>query len=189
MVAETNKDLTELLRRGSEGDRAAANEAFEALYGNLRRNAGAIMRRHSPGPQTLDTDGVVNEAYLKVTANGKSDWENRGHFMAVMSTAMRQVLLDAAKKKRRERHGGHLNRVDLSGILFQLEDRSLDLDEVHEALAAIRKDYEKSARVLELTYFVGLTAKESAEALEISESTIVRELKFARTLLRDELRR
>ena len=185
MAAHEGQELTELLCRAGQGDRGAADRAIEALYEELRRNARILMR--SRPHQTLDASAVLHEAWMKVHAAGKTDWESRGHFLAVMSRAMRQVLLDDAKRKRRVRHGGELQRVPLSGILLRLGDADVTMDAVHAAIEAVGRQDPSAARIIELTYFVGLTGAECASALGVASSTVERELKWARTLLKSEL--
>lgn len=182
---EPATNLTELLRRANAGDREAANEAFASVFGELRRAAQRLMR--GQGQHTLDPDGLVNEAYLRVASGAAKEWENRGHFLAVMATAMRHYLIDHVRGRDAEKRGGGMRREPLTGIGVEYEDRTLDLLTLHEALEKFRAAYPESATVVELTYFLGLTANEVAESVDISPRTVVRELAFAKAWLRGEL--
>jgi RNA polymerase sigma factor (TIGR02999 family) len=188
MSTQPRDDLTLLLRRAGEGDPDAANAAFEAVYGELRCNARSLMRSQ-PVHHTLDAEGLLHEAYIKVSRNGKADWKSRSHFLAVMSCAMRQYLIDHANAKRRLKRGGDHDRVPLTGILLPFENRTVDLLSLHEALASLEKMDADAARTIELTYFVGLEAKEVAQATGQSVRTVQRDLKFGRTWVLGELSR
>jgi RNA polymerase sigma factor (TIGR02999 family) len=179
-------DLTELLRRASGGDGSAANAAYEAVYGELRRIARRL-RQNQPVDHTLDAEGLLHEAYLKVADAGAKDWAHRGHFLAVMSRAMRQHLIDYARHKGSAKAGGDQNRVPLTGIIRNFESREIDLVAFDEILAKLAAAYPETAQVFELTYFVGLTADEVAAAMGVSVRTVGRELKFARASLEAEL--
>lgn len=186
MATETTAHLTSLLQRACEGDRTAANAAYQAVYGELRRNARHLMRAQ-PGDHTLDAEGLLHEAYLKVSRSEKTDWQNRGHFLAVMSRAMRQYLIDYARQKHAAKRGGSRKRVPLTGVVLRFEDRIVDVMALHDALTELERLDPDAARVLELTYFVGLTAAEVATSMATSVRTVERELQFARTWLVGEI--
>jgi RNA polymerase sigma factor (TIGR02999 family) len=184
-IVDSSPDLTELLRRASAGDGAAAGAAYEAVYGELRRIARRLMR-NEPVHHTLDAEGLLHEAYLKVANAGAKDWADRGHFLAVMSRAMRQHLVDYARHKGSVKGGGGQHRVPLTGIVLKFEMRAVDLMTLDEALSKLDAAYPETAQVVELTFFVGLNADEVAAAVGSSARTVVRELKFARTFLEAE---
>jgi len=186
MAGEPADRLTVLLRRAAEGDSAAANAAYHAVYADLRRNARSLMRGQADD-HTLDAEGLLHEAYLKVSRSGKADWKSRGHFLATMSRAMRQYLLDHAKHKRAQKRGGERQRVPLTGVLLSFESRVVDVLTLHVALTALERLDPDAARVIELTYFVGLSAKETGAAIGISSRSVERELQFARTWLLGEI--
>lgn len=186
---EPSRDLTELLRRASAGDRTAANAAYEAMYGELRRIAELLLRGWSP-QQTLDAEGLLHEAYLKVSAAGTTDWADRGHFLAVMSRAMRQHLIDRWRSGHSlKQNAGKKPRRLATGIDVALPTSSTELDAVHEAMGRLRQDYPETALVVELTHFVGLPATKVAALTGRSARTVVRELKFGLTFLEAELRK
>ncbi len=181
-------DLTELLRRASSGDRCAADAAYDAVYGELRRVARRLMR-NEPVHHTLDAEGLLHEAYLKVAAAGTKEWAHRGHFLAVMSLAMRQHLIDYARHKGSVKAGAGQAHVPLTGIALTFESRVVDLMTLDEALKKLAAAYPESAQAIELTFFVGLNADEVAAAMGVSARTVVRELKFARAFLAAEFGR
>ncbi len=188
MPTATRSSITALLQRASVGDRQAGDLAFAALYDELRRNARAIMRSQVPH-HTLDAESLLHEAYVKVSRNGKADWASRGHFLAVMSRAMRQFLIDYAKQKHRKKRGGGAKRVPLTGIIVKFEDLQADVMDIHEAIERLRRQDPEAARAVELQYFVGLKVAEIAEALGVATRSLERDLNYARTWLRGELAR
>lgn len=188
MTQDPSSGLTDLLRRASAGDRGAADAALAAVYEELKRSARRLMR-DQPKHHVLEPECLLHEAYLKVQAAGAKDWANRGHFIAVMARAMRQHLIDHARHEQRQKCGGALKRVPLTGILLTFENRVLDLLTLADALEKLASEHPDSADVIELTYFAGLSAGEVAAALGIAPRTVVRELKFARAWLEAEFSR
>lgn len=181
------RNLTELLRRASAGDRTAADAAYGAIYAELRRIAELLLRGWSP-QQTLDAESLLHEAYLKVSAAGTTDWNDRGHFLATMSCAMRQLLIDHWwKGKAQKNNGGKKPGPLTTGMDVAASEISDDLRDLHDAMARLRLRYPSTARIIELTYFVGLTAEQVAALVGIAPRTVVRELKFGRTFLRADL--
>ena len=188
MQEQQPEDLTELIRRASAGDEEAAARVLDATYAELRRHGRMLMRSQAPW-HTLEADALLNEAYLKVARNGKEDWESRGHFIAVMSRAMRQHLIDYGKRKQAAKRGGDARRVPLSGLLIPFQDRAVDLLTLHEALERLAEIDPGAARVVDLKFFVGLSMSEVAQSLDIHERTATREWTFASTWLRGEVQR
>ena len=182
--AETDAtgDLTLLLNRMQNGDRAAAEEATARIYGELHRIASREMRRERPG-HTLQTTALVNEAYLRLTAAGSLEIESRGHFMALASQQMRRILVDHARSAGAQRRGGGAVQIDLDEAQAGTEGRSLDLLLLDESLAELERIDPRAARVVELRYFGGYTDKEAVEALGLSLATVRRDWEFARSWL------
>ena len=176
-------DLTLLLRAAACGDNQAADALYGVLYDDLRRLARRQLGRQRDG--TLDTVGVVNEAYLKlVGANGFAD---RGHFFRLAARAMRQVVVDAARGRGRDKRGGGRARETLDEHHAVL-DRQLDeVLAVNQALDRLEEADERLRRVVECRYFAGMTEPETAEALGVSERTVRRLWHEARARLRREL--
>jgi RNA polymerase sigma factor (TIGR02999 family) len=186
MTLASKPELTELLRRASAGDRDAANAAYAAVYDELRRIARILLRGEATD-HTLDAEGLLHEAYLRVSGGGAKPWVDRSHFLAVMSRAMRRLLIDHGRRKHALKRGRRPGRVPLTGIVLTYEERAVDLIALHEALDALEARHPESAQIVELTYFVGLTAEEVAAATGSSVRSVGRELQFARAFLLAEI--
>lgn len=173
-------DVSRLLESAKNGDPQAAAELLPFVYDELRRLAAAKMAQEKPG-QTLDATALVHEAYLKLV--GDRTFNDRQHFFRVAAEAMRQVLVDRAKRRRRVRHGGNHERValfDEASIAESQPDELLALDEALQRLAAIDPS---KAELVKLRYFVGLSETQAADALNISRATASRYWTFARAWL------
>lgn len=179
-------DVTQLLSAAHHGDRQAAAELLPLVYDELRKLAAAKMFHEEPG-QTLDATGLVHEAFLKLV--GDKSFADRQHFFRVAAEAMRQILIDRARKQARIRHGGDRERVSLSEAVSYAEvpaDELLELDAVLEEFA--RRDPLK-AELVKLRFFAGLSEQEVADALGISRATASRHWTFARAWLIDALQK
>lgn len=179
--------VTQLLQRLDSGDTAAADQLFVEVYADLRRMAGAAMARESPG-HTLQATALVSEAWLKLARGGLGLVEGRRHFLAVAARAMRQVLVDYARRRRAERRGGGLVRVTLNGA--DVADGEVDLGELlalDEALDSLGALDERLRRLVELRFFAGLKDGEIAEVLGVTRRTVQREWVKARAFLNREL--
>jgi RNA polymerase sigma factor (TIGR02999 family) len=180
-------DVTRLLDAAAAGNRQAAADLLPLVYDELRKLAAARMAAESPG-HTLDATALVHEAYLRLVGpDDPARWENRGHFFAAAAEAMRHILVDAARRKRTHRHGGHRHRVDLPDVPAELEvadERLLALD---AALTRFAVEDPVAARVVELHYFAGLSIEDAAIALGLSRATAYRHWTYARAWLRDTL--
>src|SRR5947209_9760714 len=154
-------DVTRLLDAAAAGDRKAAADLLPLVYDQLRQLAAARMAAESPN-QTLQPTALVHEAYLRLI--GPADeprWENRGHFFAAAAEAMRRILVDAARRKRTHKHGGHGHRVDLPEVTAELEcadERLLALD---QALSRLATEDPVAAWVVELRHFAGLSIEDA----------------------------
>ncbi len=179
--------VTRLLERLDAGDAVAADQLFVEVYGDLRRLAGAAIAREAPG-HTLQATALVSEAWLKLARGGVGPVEGRRHFLAVAARAMRQVLVDYARRRHAERRGGALVRVTLSRA--QVAERELDVDEVlalDEALDALEAMDSRLRQIVELRFFTGLKDDEVAEVLGVTRRTVQREWVKARAFLNREL--
>ena len=184
--------VLEALRAGTPG---AFDEIFPLVYDELRRIA-AHQRRRWSGDETLNTTAVVNEAYLKLVDQSAPDWRSRAHFLAVASTAMRQILIDYAKRKRAAKRGGgrpHLALHDLDAVLYGAEDAPGARDEVlvalDESLGRLQEREPKQARIVECRFFGGMSIEDTAEALGVSPATVKRGWAMAQAWLYRDLKR
>jgi RNA polymerase sigma factor (TIGR02999 family) len=178
--------ITRLLDTAAAGDPKAAADLLPLVYDELRKLAAARMADEKPG-QTLQATALVHEAYLRLV--GPADdrrWEGRGHFFAAAAEAMRRILVEAARRKGRVRHGGGQRRVDLDHVVIDGNSPD-DLLDIDEALTRLAELDPKRAELVKLRYFAGLTMPETAAALGISLATAERHWAFARTWLYAEL--
>jgi RNA polymerase sigma factor (TIGR02999 family) len=181
-------DVTRLLRLAHAGDARAFESAFGRVYDELRRLAERVRRGQSS--DTLNATALVHEAWLKLAPASASDWAGRRHFLNVAARAMRQVLVDAARERLAAKRGGGgavtLDDAAGAGVAAPMRDEAmLALD---EALARLAELDERQARVVELRWFAGFTAEETAEALGISTPTVHRDWRAARAWLTVQLR-
>ena len=179
-------------RRGSaaieQGEPQAAEQLLPLVYDELRRLARARLASESPG-QTLQATALVHEAYLRLVGRDPGiAWDGRGHFFAAAAEAMRRILVENARRKRRLRHGGTLNRVDLDQAASVGDDASGNLLALHEVLDQLSAEEPIAAEVVKLRYFAGLTTEQAALALGISLRTANRRGAFARPWLYKRLK-
>lgn len=177
-------DFTALWQRAEAGDVQAANQLLPLVYEELRQLAARKMARENPG-QTLQATALVHEAWLRLGGDHQPPWQNRAHFFAAAAEAMRRILIDQARRKSAQRHGGQAERVELDLDSLELaagmdEEQLLALHEALDALAA--HDAEK-AQLVKLRFFAGLTLVEAAKVLGISEPTAKRYWAYARAWL------
>ncbi|MEW6249909.1 MAG: ECF-type sigma factor [Planctomycetota bacterium] len=181
-------DVTQMLQRASAGDRAAANELLVAVYDELRRLAAHRLAGERPG-QTLEPTALVHEAYLRLVGDEQARWENRRHFFAAAAESMRRILVEAARRKGRVRHGGGLQRQELAeSPAAPTAMGAVDLLTLDEALAELAGLDPIKAKLVELRYFGGLTLEQAGELLDLSRATADRYWRFARAWLYQRLR-
>lgn len=180
-------DATELLSTAGQGDSGAADHLLNLVYDELRRLAAYKMAHEAPG-QTLQPTALVHEAWLKLVGIGGQQFKNRAQFFAVASEAMRRILIDRARRRQTQRHGGQYERVELdeTGLVAPAEDDQLLA--VNEALEKFARENPLQAQVVKLRYFGGMTNEETAQALGLSLSTVKSYWVFARAWLFDAIR-
>ncbi len=179
-------ETTELLRAWARGDAAALDQLTPRVYRELRRMAGHFMRNENPG-RTLQATVLVNEAYLRLIDVTNVDWEHRAHFFAVSARIMRNILLDAARARGAAKRGGKHAHVNLEEIPDIAVRRGRELIALDDALKALETTDPRRAQVMELRYFGGLNAEETAAVMKISVETVMRDSRFARAWLKREL--
>ena len=176
-----DRDVTQLLVELRDGRRDALDELLPLVYRELRWIAGQRLARREPA--TLSATSLVHEAYLKLFDQTRLAWNDRRHFFAVASMAMRQVVVDDARRKRALKHGGDLRRVDLDVLEIGTNDPIEEILSLDQALTRLSELDERLARVVEMRYFGGLTVEETGEALGIDPRTVKRDWRKARALL------
>lgn len=181
--------ITLMLRRWSDGNREALDDLLPAVYNELHRQARRYLRREHAG-HTLQTTALINEAYLKLIDQKQIDWQSRTHFFAIAANLMRQILVDHARAKHREKRGGDSPKLPLDEVApIAVDAKDVDLIALDEALTRLAALDEQQARVVELRYFSGLSLEETAEALGISRATTARDWAMAKAWLHRELTR
>lgn len=172
--------LTKVLSAATAGDRKAAIDLLPLVYDELRRLAQARLATQPPGA-TLQPTALVHEAYLRLVGSGDPGWDSRGHFFGAAARAMRNILVDQARRRMSQKRGGGAQRVD--DFELAIEPPSDDILALDEALTELEQQDERKARVVMLHYFGGLTLAETAAALGVSVPTVQREWRFTRSLL------
>jgi RNA polymerase sigma factor (TIGR02999 family) len=161
------------------------------VYGELRKLAAAKMANEAAG-QTLQPTALVHEAWLRLGGDEQPDWKNRAHFFASAAESMRRILIDRARSRQAQRHGGGMVRASpdaIDGESATPWENDAELLDVHEALDALARYDARKAELVKQCYFVGLTLCEAAEVLGISEPTARRDWSFARAWLFTEIKR
>jgi RNA polymerase sigma factor (TIGR02999 family) len=179
-------DVTRILDAIGHGDAQAADKLLPLVYQELRKLAAAKMALEAQG-QTLQPTALVHEAWLKLVGQEDRKWQDRNHFFAASAEAMRRILVDNARRKRTQRHGGGQQRVELDDVKLAVEndDLLLAVNDALEKLAVVDK---QKADLVKLRYFVGMTVEEAAQVLGISEPMAKRHWAYARAWLSDEIR-
>jgi RNA polymerase sigma-70 factor, ECF subfamily len=188
-VPEMPEDATTItgwLMEWRQGSRDAGDRLFAASYQALRRLAAWHLRNERPG-HTLQPTALVHELYLRLFQGEPVEWQNRAHFLAVAAQQLRRLLIDHARARLAEKREGHQVRLSLTDVGGLAEQREEDLIEVDEALQRLEELDSRSARVVELRFFGGLTEQEAAEAIGISVATLKRDWDFARAWLVSQL--
>jgi RNA polymerase sigma factor (TIGR02999 family) len=188
-VTEPPHDITQLLRRVSDGDHDAENELLTLLYAQLHEIARAHFRGLKSPADTLQPTALVHEAYVKMFHNGLPAMTDRGHFMALAASAMRSVLVDRARARGTAKRGENPSRVPFEALLLQYEERGFDVIGLDDALIRLAAESPEAARIVEMRFFGGLTQPQIAEFLGISVSDVERDWRMARAWLRRELDR
>lgn len=181
-------DVTKILSQIERGDRKAADQLLPLVYDELRRLANQKLAQEKPG-QTLQATALVHEAYIRLVDQTTSqEWDNRRHFFSAAAESMRRILIERARRKQSQKHGGDHQRVELAAVepavLPMACDDVLGLD---EALVKLAQRDTRKAELVKLRFFAGLTTAEAAKVLEISTSTAENDWTYARSWLRLEM--
>ena len=179
--------LTQILSAIEDGDPSASEKLLPLVYEELRRLAREKMSKERPN-QTLQATALVHEAYLRLMGTSQTQrWDGRAHFFAAAAEAMRRILVEQARSKRRLKRGRGYKRVDLDEVEITLDAPGEDAVRLDEALTRLARKHPEKAELVKLRYFGGLTVEESAQALGISTTTADRYWTFARAWLFREL--
>lgn len=188
MLLSAMSDVTRLLTSIEAGDQRASEELLPLVYEELRRLARESMDREKPG-HTLQPTALVHEAYVRLVGSDGEGWNSRGHFFGAAAEAMRRILVENARRKQREKHGGGLDRVPLDGVALVDEHRTDEIAAIGAAVEKLAEQDEQAAELVKLRYFAGLTHGQAAAALGIPRRSADRTWAYAKAWLHRELGR
>jgi len=186
MAVPSNHEVTQLLKAWTTGDDQALEKLTPLVYGQLHQVAQRYMAGERPG-HALQTTALVNEVYLKLVDCRQMNWQDRAHFFAVSARLMRRILIDFARSRGYLKRGGgafHLSLDDTPSVCHEPDAQLLAVDDALNALAAID---ERKSKVVELKFFGGLSIEETAAVLKVSQETVVRDWRLAKSWLLREL--
>ncbi len=185
--AENSLNVTQLLKEWSEGKAEVLDKLMPLVYEELRRQASRHLRKERPN-HTLQTTALIHEAYLKLIDQKSVEWQNRSHFFAIASVAMRRILVDHARERHRAKRGGAAENLPLDDALqISSEEKSVDLLALDDALNRLAVFDPRQAKVVELRYFSGLSIDETAEILGVSNATVRLDWNLAKAWLKQEI--
>jgi RNA polymerase sigma-70 factor (ECF subfamily) len=179
-------DITGLLQAWGAGDRRALDDLVPLVKGELQKIARRQMAAQPPG-HTLQTTALVNEAYLRLIDSSRASWQDRSHFIAACAQIMRRILVDHARGRQAAKRGGGLVPESLEEAWVASVEPDTDVVALDEALDTLAKVDSRKAKVVELRFFVGLSVKETADVLDISEESVLRDWRLARAWLAREM--
>ena len=185
--ASSPRGVTRLLVQMSGGNRAALDALLPIIYDELHQLAQAQLRGRGRPGETLNTTGLVHEAYFRLVDHHAVDWQDRTHFFAVAARAMRQVIVTYARKRSAQKRGGGVPNLSLDDVAVGDEQPAAHVIALDEALARLAELDARQAQVVECRFFAGFTVEETAQALSISESTVKRDWKTAKLWLYREM--
>jgi len=188
MVEAAPAEVSQLLSAWNNGDQAAFDRLMPLVYGELRRMAKHYLAGKSPG-HTLQTTALIHEAYLRLAAQPAKPWQNRSHFFAVGAQAMRHILVDHARSRSCAKRGGGMRAVSLERAALVTDERAAEIIAVDEVLTELADLHPRHSRVVEYRFFGGLTVQETAEVLNVSPETVMRDWRMAKAWLQRALNR
>ena len=182
MPADASKAVTLYLEVAAGGDREAATQLLPLVYGELRKLAKARMAKLNQG-QTLQPTALVHEAYMRLIGKQDPGWEGRGHFFAAAARAMRDILVEQARRRASLKRGGDRKRSDAEDVDLAIQPPAEDVLALNEALERLEEEDPRKGKIVNLRYFAGLTAQDTAAALGVSLTTIEREWRYIKSWL------
>lgn len=185
LMSDSRKDITTMLRR-SRTDADAREKVFQMIYGDLRRLAGYRISVSRPG-DTLSVTSLVNEAYLKLTDRTGEDWNDRHHFMRVAAKALRQITIDHVRAKLTDKRGGGQAALELNESHLYISEKPEMILALEEGLEQLANENPRLVSIVECRFFAGLSVPETADALDVSVSTVERDWRAAKHWLKDYL--
>jgi len=186
MSPNSDSGPTELLRAWSQGDESALDRLVPLVYEELHRLARRYMRQERPD-HTLQATSLVNEAYLRLIDVNRVEWQDRAHFLAVAAQMMRRILVEFARSRQRQKRGGGAVHLSLADVQELPDSKERDLVAVNDAVSRLTRFDARMGQVVELKFFGGLTVEETADVLNVSPETVMRDWKTAKAWLYREL--
>jgi len=180
------REVTQLLVAWSDGDEAARDQLMPLVYEELRRLAHRYMGRERID-HTLQTSGLVNEAYLRLIDQSRVQWRNRAHFFGIAAQMMRRILVDYARSRGYAKRGGDARQVSLDEAAIVSEERATEVVALDDALKGLAEFDVRKSQIVELRFFGGLSIEETAEVLAVSPGTVMRDWTLAKAWLRREI--
>ena len=188
MRTSSSHSVTQLLLSWRQGDSAALDQLVPVVYQKLRRLARHHMAGQRPG-HTLQATALVNEAYMRLIDCEQVHWKDRAHFFAISAQMMRRVLVEFARSRRYQKRGGGARKTSLDVDVIASPQRGQDLVALDDALQTLAAEYPRQAQVVELKFFGGLSVEETAEVLQVSAVTVMRDWQLAKVWLARELKK
>lgn len=180
-------DITQLLVAWGNGDQTARDQLMPLVYQELHRLAHQYMRRERPG-NTLQTSGLLNEAFLKLVDQRSVHWQNRAHFFGIAAQMMRRILVDYARNRGYAKRGGNMDRISLNETLIASKQHSAQVIALDDALKDLVTMDQRKGQIVELRFFGGFSIKETAELLGVSPGTVMRDWTLAKAWLKREMK-
>ncbi len=180
------QEITQLLLNWSKGDQAALDQLIPLVYPELRKLARRYMGRESP-EHTLQTSALINEAYLRLVDQQAVEWNDRAHFFAVAAQVMRHILIDHARSHLYGKRGAGAQHIPLDEVAVVSQERATELVALDDALTSLAKIDKRKGKIIEMRFFGGLSVDETAEVMNVSPVTVMREWRAAKAWLHREV--
>jgi RNA polymerase sigma factor (TIGR02999 family) len=185
-MATPGIQITQLLQSWGQGDEGAIDKLMPLVYDELHRMARRYMSDEKPG-HTLQTTALVNEAYLRLVHSSQANWQSRTHFFAVCAQVMRRILVDWARSRQAQKRGSDMPALELNEAIAVPLETGTDLVAIDDALKALAQVDPRKSQIVELRFFGGLSVQETAEVLKVSQETVHRDWRLAKSWLRREI--
>jgi len=182
MKSNAKADVTTLLRGWSAGDRSTEEKLWPLVFAELKRLARRHLAHERPN-HTLQSGALVNEVYVRLANLNNTQWENRARFFAMCARMMREVLVDHARARQSQKRGGDRSRISLDEVALVSESKGIELLALDDALKRLAVIHPRKSEVVEMRFFGGLSADETAEVLNVSRLTVIRDWNFSRAWL------
>ena len=186
LMSTAQHQVTQLLQEWSEGDENALAKLMPLVHEELHRLAHQYMKRESAG-HVLQTSALINEAYLRLVDQPQIRWQDRAHFFGIAARLMRNILVDEARKRNAAKRGGSFIQVPLDEASAVIQDQAANVTALDDALQRLEAIDERQGKIVELRFFGGLSIEETAQVLQVSPGTVMRDWTFARAWLRNEM--